>query len=133
MEFVTAKRNPPEVNLSALIDIAFILVIFVILAASFDRIDVLGLNLPQSSSESPAQREALEIKVPETGPILIEGRPFAGRTELVRELTRLREHHSSIVLLTDGEADIQKAITVMDAAQSAGFQSASIATHAIGP
>ena len=73
IEFETRRRHRPAVNLTALMDIAFILVIFIVLAANFHRIENLEVNLPDVSGSKVVQKEVLRIILPKDGLIDVGG------------------------------------------------------------
>ena len=128
IEFETRRRAPPVINLSALIDIAFILVIFIVLGATFQRVEGVEIDLPQVDSKQTLDQEALVITVPRSGPLRFGEREVA-LDRVVEELRRARQTHDSVVLLADREAAIQRAVGVLVDAQKAGFRAVSIATR----
>ena len=67
MEFDLPRRQVPTINLSALIDIAFILVIFIVLAANFQRIQNVDVKLPRADAEARADPHALNDHDSEAG------------------------------------------------------------------
>lgn len=128
MEFDTPKRDTPSINLSALIDIAFILVIFVVLAANFQRIRNIDVNLPTSTAAKSADPKALVIGVPPNGALRVDGKATSLR-ELARALQPLKSRYTSVLIVADKTASVQRAITVLGQVQAAGFKAASIATQ----
>ena len=72
MEFETRQRVTPNINLSALIDVAFILVIFIVLIANFNRIAELEVALPESDVQGEVDPKALMISIPVQGPVTIQ-------------------------------------------------------------
>ncbi|PID37608.1 MAG: hypothetical protein CSB49_08790 [Proteobacteria bacterium] len=128
MDFDTPRREKVAINLSALIDIAFILVIFVVLAASFQRIKSIDVALPRADAESPTDPKSLVVQVPPQGVIRIAGRAVA--PERVKSaLASLRKRYASVLIVADRQASVERAIRVLAAAQGAGFAAAGIATE----
>ncbi|MCA9665643.1 MAG: biopolymer transporter ExbD [Myxococcales bacterium] len=128
MDFDTPKREQPSINLSALIDIAFILVIFVVLAANFHRIRNIDVNLPRASAEKSADPKALVVSVPPRGDLSVAGKKVAP-DKLAAALRALRGQYKSVLIVADKSASVQRAIRVLSEAQAAGFKAASIATQ----
>ena len=132
MEFEQRSKKVPEINLSALIDVIFILLIFVVIAANFDRIRALEVNLPDvNSAPSDIPPKILSITVPVEGPIRVNEVPIDDN-ELRNHLTKLRETNDTAVLLADGAIALQRAVKVLNDAQAAGFTNLSIATQETG-
>jgi len=132
IEFEKPRRTTPELNLSALIDITFILVIFIVLAATFSRVRVLDVDLPAASAQNTANDEVLVVTVPEQGPLRFgeENVEFAALGEALRAR---RATHRDVLLVADRKAAIERAVLVMSEAQQAGFASVAIATQPIDP
>lgn len=128
MEFPRPRRNSPSINLSALIDIIFILVIFVVLAANFDRLQELEVNLPSAEGSRDATSEALVVTVPKDGPFKV-GEEEVEESELLARLRDLRKDNESLVIAADGTVELERAVKVLGEASKAGFSMVSIATQ----
>ena len=128
MQFESFKRETPTINLSALIDVVFILLIFVVLAANFDRIRELQVVLPTAEAASEARPEALVLTGPVEGPMLLNEVPVA-EDALLGELTRFAEDYDVLLLVGDGGVDLERTVSIFDDATKAGFESVSIATR----
>ena len=130
-EFETRKRYTPSINLTALMDIAFILVIFIVLAANFHRIENLEINLPQASGSQMKQKDALKVMLFKNGFVFINDQKVSWpkvRSVLKQYLARFNR----VVLITDQETPIQKAVKVLSDAQQLGFKSVNIAVKGVG-
>lgn len=131
MEFETRQRVTPNINLSALIDVAFILVIFIVLIANFNRIAELEVTLPESDVQGDVDPKALMISIPVQGPVTIQDK--AVPLDQVRaELSRLQVRFDKVLLMADQDASVQRAVQVLSDAQAIGFKSVSIATETTG-
>lgn len=128
IEFETRRRAPPVINLSALIDIAFILVIFIVLGATFQRVEGVEIDLPNADAKQALDHEALVITVPRSGRLRF-GEREVSEDRVIEELRHARADHDAVVLLADREAAIQRAVRVLVDAQTAGFRTVSIATR----
>jgi biopolymer transport protein ExbD len=131
MGIFEAKRRKPAVNLSALIDIAFILVIFIVLGATFERIQDIEVTLPEANATSPADSTGLQITVHADGSVDVDGTTVAASAVRDR-LVPLALDHDSLLLVADRDASVQAAVQVLADAQTVGFKSVSIATKKPG-
>ncbi len=131
IDFRETEENHPRVNLSALIDVAFILVIFIVLAASFRQERDIEIELPETDAVQPKNAEGLEVIVRADGSIRVEGREVA-RAQVRATLEELRGRHTTVMLSIDRAAAAQAAVEVLADAQSAGFESVAIATRERG-
>jgi biopolymer transport protein ExbD len=126
-ELDPVRREEPSINLSALIDIVFILMIFVILGATFDRVRALQIELPQSDAVAEPDRDLARIRVPAEGPITLNDRPVT-LDALPAALRALTDTADNVVIQADRDTPLQRAVDLLDIARSAGFEAASIAT-----
>lgn len=127
MEFDSFQRPQPTINVSALLDVVFILLIFVVLAANFDRLRELEVQLPGSESTAQIQQEALVLTIPLEGPMLLDGQPVV-EEDLRARLEALRADYEVLLLASDAKVELERAVRIFDQASVAGFESISIAT-----
>ena len=127
MDFTNTRRAAPRVNLSALIDVAFILVIFIVLTATYREDRDLSVELPQSGRVAQNEAKGLTVTVLADGRMEIEG-DVMERSEVFEVLQALRKQHDSVVLMADRKAAVEAAVQVLADARAAGFAPAAIAT-----
>lgn len=127
IDFSTGERRKPNVNLSALIDVAFILVIFIVLTATFRQERDMEVDLPQTDATPQNQVEGLLVTIYADGKVTIDGKEVA-RAEVLPEFKRHRGEYESVLLTADRGANIQSAVEIMADARSAGFDSVAIVT-----
>ena len=132
MQFESFQREQPRINISALIDVVFILLIFVVLAANFDRIREMNVVLPTAEESEETTTEALVLTVPLEGPMLLGDDPIDG-VELPVRLRAKSKDYDVLVLVGDGGIDLDRTVELFDQAAAAGFESVSIATRQEGP
>lgn len=128
IDFDTPRREIPTLNLSALIDITFILVIFIVLAATFSRVRVMDVALPGADAREESQEDALVVTVPLEGPVRIGETPVPFE-DLRAVLAEHRTRHRSVLLVADRQAAIERAVAVMNDAAQIGYASVAIATE----
>jgi biopolymer transport protein ExbD len=130
MKLESYQRPRPTINLTALIDVLFILVVFVMLAASFDDVGVLEVNLPGADSDRKAQPDAVILVVPASGPARIEGQAVAD-ADLEERLRGLRQARGerALIMAADRTISLDRATTILSAATRAGFEAVSLATQ----
>jgi len=123
----------PEVNLTSLIDVVLLLLIFFMVTTSFVRETEIRLKLPEAETAPPASVEdALEITITADGDYLINGkqtinrRPITLRRALAEEADERRDQ--TIVIRADARASHQSVVTAMDVAGRLGFMRINIAT-----
>ncbi len=129
--FEKPKRETPNIGMTPLIDVVFILLIFVVLAANFDRVRGLKVDLPEASSQHKIQKKALVVSITSKGRIHI-GKAVVSPKTLLSTLHRLRKKHNMLILRADGKSALQYAVRVLDAASTLKFSSVSIATQRPG-
>lgn len=128
MQFDSFRRQQPRINMSALIDVVFILLIFVVLAANFDRIREMNISLPTAEQALEATPEALVLTVPAEGSMTLGDDPVS--SEALSEALKVRSaDYDVLVLVGDGAVDLNRIVEVFDQAAAAGFESVSIATR----
>jgi biopolymer transport protein ExbD len=127
----TPRRPMPDINLSALMDIAFILVIFIVLGATFQRVRVVDVELPTADAKADPNDEGLVVTVPREGPVRFGTRPVSD-ADLPAALLEARKEHEAILLLADREAAVQRAVELLVLAQNQGFATVAIATQTGG-
>ncbi len=78
MKLQSRSKEAPEINLTFLIDVVLLLLVFFMVSTSFVRDAEITLRLPQAeASTSPnTLDEVLDITVTQTGSYIVNGRPL---------------------------------------------------------
>jgi biopolymer transport protein ExbD len=134
MKLNLRPRAQPEVNLTSLIDVVLLLLIFFMVSTSFVKQSQITIRLPEADStavfEEPPQQ--IDIMITETGTYLINSRELINnRPETIRNALRKVSAGNSKLPLTisaDANAKHQHVVTAMDVAGRLGFTQISIAT-----
>lgn len=133
MKFKRQQREELELNLTPLIDVVFLLLIFFMVSTTFQKESEISLQLPKAS-EQPTNAEIESIEVV----INAAGRYYVNDQELVK--SDAESLQAALYKLIDGNRDIpltiradaqtphQAVVTAMDAAGQLGMLRMSIAT-----
>jgi biopolymer transport protein ExbD len=127
-------RTQPEVNLTSLIDVVLLLLIFFMVSTSFVKQSQIAISLPQADSAAPVEEvpQQIDIMITESGTFLINNRELINsRPETIRNALQKVSGGSNSLPLTisaDANAKHQDVVTAMDVAGRLGFTQISIAT-----
>jgi len=134
MRLSLRPRTPPEVNLTSLIDVVLLLLIFFMVSTSFVKESKITISLPQADNSAIVEEvpERIEIMITETGAYLVNGRELINsRPETLRNAIQKVSDGNSDLPLTisaDANATHQSVVTAMGVAGRLGFVQISIAT-----
>lgn len=134
MNLRTRVDEEPEVNLTSLIDVVLLLLIFFMVSTSFVREAELNIQLPEASAEpmTGAERAPLEIAISAEGGYFVNDRALVNnRPETLRralETTAGETRDVPITIRADARATHQAVITAMDTAARLGFVQVNLAT-----
>lgn len=133
MDFGRPKSEPQDINITPLIDVVFILLIFFMVTTTFQREADLAINLPEASKEpEPQQQAPLEIVINAQGRFYVGGQELVNnRIETVkRALQKVAAGRKDkpLVIRADAHTPHQFVVTAMDAAAQLGLVRLSIAT-----
>lgn len=127
------QKEVLDVNITPLIDVVFLLLIFFMVSTTFKHESEITINLPESSSVSPPKDDnIIEIAIDSKGTYYIDKRQVVN-TELktvMRALEKIAGDRKTPVILISADAQTphQSVIVAMDAARKLGFVNLSIAT-----
>ncbi len=134
MKFARRVRNDVEVNLTPLIDVVFLLLIFFMVSTTFTKETHLSIDLPEASGDAQqALPEQIEITVTRGGDYAINGVALVNN-ELKTLRTALEKTSGGntavpLIITADSATPHQAVVTAMDAAGQLGFVSLSITTR----
>lgn len=136
MQLRPGNRAEPEVNLTSLIDVVLLLLVFFMVSTSFVRESELTIRLPEvsDSPEQIVESGTLEIAVNARGDYFVNGRALVDRRPAtlraaVVKLTAEQEE-VRVTITADAKATHQSVVTAMDVAGKLGFTNLSISTLA---
>ena len=130
MEFegLTSRHKTP--NLTPLIDIVFLLLVFFMLTAHFVKDQSLDINLPAANSATNLEDQgALEIVINNNGDILIDKKNIkSDELAVVLQQSLQTRSNKQVILRGDKSSKLDLTVQVMDAARKAGAESLDIIT-----
>ena len=136
MNLQPGGEDEPEVNLTPLIDVVFLLLIFFMVSTTFEHQSRIQIELPEATaSPEELEEESLEIVID------AQGRYFIGEEQVVNtELKTLKSAISKAVgdrgtvpvtIRADASTPHQAVITALDATSQLGLTQISLATSRI--
>ncbi|MEX2131060.1 MAG: biopolymer transporter ExbD [Pseudohongiellaceae bacterium] len=134
MKFKRRTMGELSINITPLIDVVFLLLIFFMVTTTFSRETRLLVTLPEANAaELQSNPEQIEILVSREGNYLINGRALVNN-ELSTFMQGLQlvsngDYSIPILLIADAETTHQSVVTAMDGIGQMGFARLSIATQ----
>lgn len=126
-------ENSATIDMTPLIDVVFILLIFFILTASFQQQNSLSIERPQSAVNDADDRVSLVVTVDKSGTIWLDNK----NTKLALLTARVRERvagsgTSSAVIQIDKQVQSGRLIEIVDKIRIAGVDNVAVATEQAG-
>ncbi|MEX0740561.1 MAG: biopolymer transporter ExbD [Pseudohongiella sp.] len=134
MKFPRRTLEEPAINLTPLIDVVFLLLIFFMVTTTFTRETRIAVDLPEANAEQaePIPNQ-IEVLVSQSGRYSVNDRVLADgdMMTLGRALidAAAGDRSTPVLLIADAEATHQSVVTAMDAIGQSGFSRLSIATR----
>ena len=136
MNLQPGEEDEPEVNLTPLIDVVFLLLIFFMVSTTFEQQSRIQIELPEATATAAeTENETLEIVID------AQGRYFIGERQVVNsEVKTLKSAISkavdgreslTVIIRSDASTPYQAVITALDATSQLGLTQISLATSAI--
>ena len=127
-------KEEPDLNLTSLIDVVLLLLIFFMVSTTFVDESRLKIQLPQAGAERAPEQQAspIEIAVTASGEFRVDGKTLlntspATLSAAVAKVAGTRRD-LPITIRADARATHQSVITAMDVAGRLGFRAINIAT-----
>ena len=137
MRFRRSKQEEVTVNITPLIDVVFLLLIFFMLTTTFTRETQLQLDLPESQSQLTAETEKpIEIIIDRTGLYAINDQVLIKHDveslKMNIKSVSVSDFSTPIVITSDAQAPHQSFVFALDAVAQLGFSKVSITTQSEG-
>lgn len=128
----SANVSSAEVDLTPMLDVVFIMLIFFIVTASFVKEAGIDVNRPPAETSEPKDKGNILIAITESGQIWIDRHPV-DPSSLQAHIERLHGENpqGSIVVQADKNSQNSLLVQVMDAARDAGVTQIAIAAEGI--
>jgi len=134
MNLQPKEHEEPELNLTSLIDVVLLLLIFFMVSTTFIDESRIKLQLPQASTEPAAEqkKDPIEVSVTATGEYRVNGQVLINTSAatLSAAVSKLAgpKRDIPITIRADARASHQSVVTAMDVLGRLGFRAISIAT-----
>lgn len=133
MKFKRQQREELELNLTPLIDVVFLLLIFFMVSTTFQKESAISLQLPKASeSAEAAPAENIEVVINAAGRFYVNDQELvkSDAKSLQAALSNLIDGNRDIPLTirADAQTPYQAVVTAMDAAGQLGMLRMSMAT-----
>ena len=127
------RNREPEVNLTPLIDVVFLMLIFFMVSTTFQHDADLSIQLPEAGVEAgPREAATMQLSISAEGEYALDGRILADnrRDTIVRALTQAREENPErhLIVRADARTPHQNVVRAMEAAGLASISRLSFAT-----
>lgn len=127
------RKEDPDVSLTPLIDVVFLLLIFFMVSTSFNRESEISVDLPEANVETvETDDKPIELTINEQGVYFINQRRVVNtqRITLVKALRIATSENDApaLIISADAKTPHQAVITAMDVARQLGILRLSIAT-----
>jgi len=121
---VLGQEDEAEIDLTPMLDVVFIMLIFFIVTASFlNEFGVEGTK-PPSVQSNPEESKSIAIKIHSSGEITIDGLSVDPRAVSAHITRRKAENpEAGLAVLAGKRARTELVVGVIDSARSAGFRS----------
>jgi biopolymer transport protein ExbD len=124
----------PDVNLTPLIDVVFLMLIFFMVSTTFQKESVVKIDLPKASAqEEKVKEEIVEVTVNASGEYFINRAKVLNRDPRTLKAAIIKHAGSNnerpFIIRADAKAPHQAVVTVMDVAGQLGFSRLSIPTE----
>lgn len=118
------RKKMAALNLTPLIDMLFILIIFFMLTTSFMKVESLELILPSAAGKSAEKEEVVHVYIYASGDMSL-GQRRLDQAELTESLKRVLSNDSNtkVMLLTAEGVSVQQLVNVMDRVYQLGGKS----------
>jgi len=124
------QEEESNIDITPMIDVVFIMLIFFIVTASFVKESGIDVNRPEASTAVTKERANILIAISANDEIWIDKRRIDPRSiRAVIERMHAQNPQGSVVIQADKRSTNDKLVKVMDAAREAGVYNIAIATR----
>lgn len=137
MRLRSSTPEDPEISLTSLIDVVFLLLIFFMVSTTFEHQAVLKVDLPEARNVSAPedQPNSFELVIDQKGQFYLNDRQLVDGRRATLEAAFIEaageDRNIPVVLRADAETPHHFVVTAMDVTAQLGFSRLSIATEKI--
>ena len=128
---IKKKNDESEINITPMLDIVFIMLIFFIVTTSFVKEISIDVNRPTKSPiKEQKKSDVISVRILDSGQILIQERLIsidAVRADIESSLAL--KPQASVVVVSDRDADAGLLVKVIDQSRLAGAMNVSLAAQ----
>ncbi|SET45862.1 ExbD/TolR family protein [Thalassotalea agarivorans] len=130
LKVIAEQEENEEINMTPMLDVVFILLIFFIVTASFVKEAGIEVNRPEAATAVKKERANILVAISDKGEIWINKRRVDVRA-VQANIERLKAENpqGTVVIQADKKATTDILIKVMDSARAAGVFDVSIAAQ----
>lgn len=130
MRYREKSEQTQEIDISPLIDMVFILLIFFMVSTTFIKDMNLEIDRPAASSASQASSKAIRVYIDKSGDTYVDGQPVRVwvMQSKIRDMLRLSTG-KSVLVVTDEGVPAGKLVEVVDQCRLAGAKDVGVATR----
>ena len=134
MKLSPNKLEEPDVNLTPMIDVVFLLLLFFMVSTSFIRESSLKVDLPEATGLALAEQDSpIDIIINAEGQFTVNGVMLINPSteqlsaHLEQAVGEIKDPH--VIISADANAEYQNIVTAMDTAQQLGYTRLTLATR----
>ena len=133
MNLAPPKSKDPDVNLTPMIDVVFLLLLFFMVSTSFIRESSLKVDLPEATGQALVEQQAIDIVINTDGSFIVNdiNLGLVSKEQLLDALKIAAGDNSDphIIISADADTEYQNIVTAMDSAQQLNFVRITLATR----
>ncbi len=135
MNFQRGKKHDDlEMNLVPLIDVLLVIIIFLVVSATFSRVSELQINLPTAEANTPENKPlTITVGIDATGHYTVNDVQVPDPTveTIAAALTKAAGagKEPTIIITADAKSEHQNVVNVMEAARQSGYTHITFATQ----
>jgi biopolymer transport protein ExbD len=123
-------EDEAQIDLTPMLDVVFIMLIFFIVTASFIKEAGIEVNRPEASTAEPKENVNILVAISATNEIWMDQR----RIDVLAVRANIERLHAenpkgAVVIQADNESNTETVASVLDAAREAGVYDVSLATN----
>ena len=125
------NRTPPSVvrvDLTPMIDMVFILLIFFLVTASFNKLSAIDINRPDGVTNDVQGAVSLVVAIDKQNGVWLDGEPIAINALRQRVKLLSSSDHTAVLINADRAVNTGRLIEVLDQVRLAGVDNVAVAT-----